>query len=162
MTADKPTIEKLDPIAAMTARSLALGLDYEDIAVQTGLSVEDIAKVARGNLVKKRMREIQKEIDQQLVEDAAASPVVQYLKGKSMRMAETLVAEAENYNREEQGATASTRIKAATEVLGLAGFQKQEEKKTQNAVIMISAEKVELGRDIIENNIKTMPDFVDG
>lgn len=158
----KDTADKLNPIASMVARSLALGLDYEDIAVQTGLSVDNIAKVARGNLVKKRMRELQKEIDQQLVEDAAASPVVQFLKGKSMKAAETLSHEAENFDKEEQGATASTRIKAATEILTLAGYKQQEEKSSVGAVIMISADKVNLGRDIIEKTSEVMPDFVDG
>lgn len=161
----KSTVEKLDGIASTVARYLALGLDYEDISVATGLPVDNVAKVARGNLVKRRTRELQKEIDERVVEDAAADPVALYLKGKSMVAAKTLVSEAENYDKEDQGATASTRISASKEILNLAGYKGQSEEQGAGTVIQISAEKVDIAQQIIQNKeqkIQDMPDFVDG
>lgn len=158
----KDTADKLSSIASTVARYLALGLDYEDIAVQTGLPIDSISKVARGNLVKKRVKEISKDIDERVIEDAAADPVTLFLKGKSMKAAATLVAESENYDKEEGGATASTRISASKEVLALAGYKAQEASAGPSAVIMISADKVELGQAIIKKTSEVMPDFVDG
>lgn len=158
----KETAEKLDSIASTVARYLALALDYEDISVQTGLTVDQVAKVARGNLVKKRSREIQKEIDARVIEDAAADPTLLFIKGKAMKAASRLAEEVDNFDKEESGASSSTRISAAKELLALGGYKQSEERGQTGAVIMISADKVSLGRDIIEKTSEVMPDFIDG
>lgn len=162
LSSQKPTAEKLEPIASTVARLLSLGLDYEDVATSTGLPIDSVAKVARGNLVKKRIRELTKELDERVIDDAATDPTTLFLRNKSMKAAETLAYEAENYDKEEQGATSSTRISASKEILALAGYKAQEEKSSGGNVIMISADKVNLGRDIIEKTSTVMPDFVDG
>lgn len=152
----------LTPIASMVARDLALGLDYDDISTHTGLSLENIAKIARGNLVKRRVRELGEEIDTQLVQEAAESPVRQYLAGKGLAAAQLLHSEMNNYNKEEEGATAATRLKAAEKVLELGGHSSPAQDAGSGAVIMISTEKVEIGKQIREKVIKDVPDFVDG
>lgn len=160
----KPTQDKLEPVAAGVARLLALGLDYETIASQFSLPIETIAKVARGNLVKRRVKEIGKELDEQLVKDAGDNPVRQKLAAMGLKAADRLLTEMDNEDME-AGANASTRLKAAEKVLELGGHKQQSGNTGAQAIIMISADKVNLGKTII-NNInnteKVMPDFVDG
>lgn len=158
----KETSEKLLPIGAGVARSLALGLDLEDIATQYSLPVDQIAKVARGNLVKKRVREIQQELDQQFIVDASENPVLQYAKGKGLKAIQRAAIEVDNTDKEDGGATASTRLQAAKLVLEVGGNLVKEKEQSAGAVIMISADKVNLGRTIINNHVEAQPDYVDG
>jgi hypothetical protein len=130
--------------------------------VATGLTVENVAKIARGNLVQKRVREVTKELDARVIEEAAADPTMLFIRNKSMKAAARLAHEVDNMDREDEGATASTRLKAAETLLSIGGYRAKEEDRSGGVVIMISGDKINLGRDIIEKNVTTMPDFVDG
>jgi hypothetical protein len=158
----KETSEKLLPIGAGVARSLALGLDLEDIAVQYSLPMEQISKIARGNLVKKRVQELTVAMDKQFLEDAAENPVIAFAKGKGLATIQQVAVEVENQDKEEGGATASTRLQAAKLMLEVGGNLSKEKETSAQPIIMISADKVNLGRTIINNIVESCPDYVDG
>ena len=157
----KETKEKILPIGSAIAHSLALGLELGDIAVQYSIPLETVIKVSRGNLVKKRVREIQEELSERFIEEAAASPVIQYAKQKGLRAIQRASEEMDNFEKEETGATASTRIQAAKLVLEVGGNLVKEKEHAASPIIMISADKVNLGNTIINNHVEAQPDYVD-
>lgn len=156
------TAEKLPPIGAGIARSLALGLSLEDISIQYDTPLEIVTKIARGNLVKKRVREISSEIDNQFIKDAGESPVLLYAKQRGLAAIKRVDSEMDNWDKEDGGATASTRLAASKLMLEVGGNLTKRDDKGVSAVIMISADKVNLGKTIINQHVEAMPDYVDG
>jgi hypothetical protein len=124
--------------------------------------MESVAKIARGNLVKKRVQELTVAMDKQFIEDAAENPVLAFAKGKGLATIQQVAVEVENQDKEEGGATASTRLQAAKLMLEVGGNLHKEKEATQMPIIMISADKVNLGRTIINNHVEAQPDYVDG
>lgn len=153
---------KLAPIFRQIARDVALGCSLEDIAALRDISLEDLKKVTRGGTFSKAVSEIQKAIDLQVIEEAAEDPIRRKLKVASMNAANRLVDEVNNFDKE-QGANASTRIKAASTVLDISGYTKQEN-TAPLAVIMLSPGKLELIKNASPDSLllKDVPDLVDG
>jgi len=146
----------------MVARDVALGCSIEEIAALRNLPSEEVRKVTRGGTFLKAVSEIQKEMDLRVIEEEAEDPIRRKLKVGAMRAANRLVEEIENTDRVE-GASSTTRIKAATTVLEMSGYGKQEN-TSPLAVIMLSPGKLEAvrGTTPIEIVLKDVPDMVDG
>lgn len=153
--------KNINPIGGLIARGLALGLSYEDLAIQHGMTTEQVAQIARGNLVKQRVRELMKEIDEEAIANAGASDVKVYLAAKGLSSAKRLVIEMENEDTE-LGASATTRINAAKTILELGGHSAPKGEAPPVAVIMISGGKAERAEKIANATQAVVHDNVDG
>lgn len=161
MSKGVPDVRNITPIGSLVAYDIALGLSYGDIAVHHKLTLDEVHKIARGNLVQKKVREFTAEIGERVLGEVSADPVRNFLAGKGMVAAEVLVREVEN-TESETGASATTRINAAKEVLALGGRTAQKEVKAPQMIINITADKVNRAAEIQEEVLKNVPDFVDG
>ena len=123
------------------AREVALGIPLHEICVARQLDHESWKRIASGTIFKTEVERISTKIEEQIVADEAEHPVLQKLKVAAVKAVETLVSEVTNYEKDEEGATATTRINASKTVLELAGFTKKEEQKIPTVVINISSSK---------------------
>ena len=155
-------MKDLAPIYKMVARDVALGISLEDSAEARSLPLREVKRVARGQAFYLLVNKFNLEIDAQLVKEAAEDPVRRKLAASSLKAAEVLTDEMENYDKE-SGGTAANRIKAADIILKTMGYGSQ--KQEQNlAVIMLTPGKlstVRRTRDRMED-LKSVPDMVDG
>ena len=153
--------KNISPIGNLIAYDMALGLDYGDIATNHSLTLDQVAKMARGNLVQKKVREHMAALEARMLEDTAENPVRRFLHSKGLVAGRRLVDEMDNEDPE-LGASASTRIKAAEAVLKLGGHTPKEESSAVSMVINISAGKAEMAGKIAKEVIEHAPDYVDG
>ena len=120
---------------------MALGFTLEEICVARQLEVDTWKRVVKGDLFASEVKRMLARVEDQLVEEAGDHPVLQKLKAASIRAADALIAETSNFEKDEEGATATTRIAASKAVLEFAGFTKKEEQKLPTVVINISSDK---------------------
>lgn len=153
--------KNIEPIGALVAYDLALGLSLGDIALHHNLTVENVQKIARGNLVQKKVREFQASLEERILDEQAKDPVRAFLAGKGMTFAKTLVSEATNC---EEGSNASTRLKAAELGLKFGGrdFGSANGRGPAAVQINISLEKHERASRILQTDLTNIPDYVDG
>lgn len=155
--------DNIKPIGSLIAYDIALGLDEEDIAAHHGLSREEVQKISRGNLVKKKVREYAKEIEERLVQDTVDNPVRKFLHSKGLVACKRIVEELDN-DVPEMGGSATTRLRAAELVLKYGGHAPQESGAAAGAVIniTISQDKANMAERIAKEVIEHAPDYVDG
>ena len=134
-------MKALSPIHKIVAREMALGFSIEEICVARQLDIDTWKRISKGDLFAAEVKRIMGRVEEQLVEEAGEHPVLQTLKAASIRAANSLIAETSNFEKEEEGATATTRIAASKAVLEFAGFTKKEEQKLPTVVINISSDK---------------------
>ena len=139
-TEDSINIDTLQPVTRMIIREVALGLNDEDISVNhPEFSAGQIAKMRAGATFKRALAEMQKAIDEEAVAHAASDPVRQYMSGKGMSMAKTLVSLAENHDGETPHAV---QAKSADSILAKTGYGNTTE-AAAIPVLMLSPEKLE-------------------
>ena len=151
----------LSPIFRMVARDIAIGIPIEDIAELRNIPIEQIKKVAEGQTFCKAVSRIQDEIDAVLVQEEAGDPIRAKMKALAMRSVDRLGIEIESPDDEDSTASAATRIKAASTILQMIGYGKQEQ-QTNLAVIMLSPDKLSSLRSVDDRHLESVPDMVDG
>jgi hypothetical protein len=151
--------ENLEPITRMIVREVAYGLSDADICVNhPEFQQIQIAKMRGGATFKRALKEMQAQIDQELVEKAAEDPVRAFLAGKGLASAKRLHALAENHDGETPHAV---QAKCADSILAKAGYAAVSE---QGAVplIMLSPEKLASVLSPKAAVLDSVPDSVDG
>ena len=151
-------IENLDPVVRAIVRYVALGCSDEDIAVEfPQFEARQIAKIRAGATFKRALREMQEEIDAELVAKQGEDPVRAFLRSKGLASARTLAELAENADGETPHAV---QAKAADSILAKGGYATAQEQQA-NVVLMLSPAKlaaVQEGR----RHVDDVPDYVDG
>lgn len=152
--------ENLPVGARMIVRYVALGLSDEDICVQMPeYTPMQVAQLRAGATFKRALKEMQREIDEELVSKMADDPVRQYLQGKGLSAAKTLVRLAENLDDETPH---SVQAKAADSILAKTGHSSSQD-ATAVPVLMLSPEKLAaVMADQKPDVLKDVPDCVDG
>lgn len=155
--------KNITPQSAQVAYDLALGLELQDIADHLGMPLDRVQKIARGNLVQKKVKELTKELEDRMLDEQAKDPVRQFLAKKGMAFAKTIVQEATN---DGEGASPVTRLKAAELGLKFGGrdFGNKDGRNMAAVQINISMEKAAKATQIETNfrNLTDVPDYVDG
>lgn len=163
---EKPAAYMTEATISVVARDMALGATLEDISLLRNLPLPTIQKIARGRLFKKRMEDLQREIDQQMIAEVAEDPVQAKLRGLTLRAVERLGEEMDNYDCEEGKATAGTRIKAANSLLDRAGVVGKRDDMGGTVVLQLSTEKLDGIQASLEamkrKTFEDIPDSVDG
>lgn len=157
-----PDTKNITPIGKLVAWDIAIGLTPEEAAIHLNLTKDEAVKIVRGHLVQKQIREFQDELQERLLEQQAGDPVRQFLHGKGMVFAETIVAEAQAEDTEEGTSTAASRLKAAELGLKYSGRTAVVENKAPQMIINITADKMKRAEDIREEVLNNVPDYVDG
>jgi len=155
-------IENLEPITRMIVREVALGLSDEDVCINhPEFNAAQIAKMRAGATFKRALTEMQKAIDHEVVNHAASDPVRQYMQGKGMSMAKTLVSLAENTADGEEDVPYAVRAKAADSILSKTGYGNVQEAAAV-PVLMLSPEKLKSVLEPKQMALESVPDCVDG
>ena len=147
-------------------RDTALGLTSSEIAQYRELDVDFVDKVKRGSLFRKKLKDMQEQMNQQLIEEQQGDPLRQKLRAHAGRAISRVVEEIDNTDPS-QGASATTRLKAAATLLDRAGYGvKQDEAAGSSVTIMISTEKmdgIKKSLEALQNDVlESIPDCVDG
>jgi len=151
--------ESLPATTRMIVRMVALGLLDDDIVVRyPEYTAGQIAKMRAGQTFKRAVADLQEEIDQQVISQAAEDPTRAFLAGKSMSAAKVLAGLAENHDGETPHAVQS---KAADSILAKAGYSAVQENVAM-PVIMLSPDKLESVLNPKKMALDTVPDCVDG
>lgn len=101
-------------------RLLVRGRPLDLICEEEGPNLESWKQIVASPLFKAEMEKMQAQVDDITVAEAADDPVLAKLEEGSMKAANRLVAEIDNPDGEDSTASSSSRIKAATTVLGMA------------------------------------------
>ena len=151
--------ESMPAITRIIVREVAFGLTDEDICVQhPEFSASQIAKMRAGATFKRALVDMQKSIDQELIERAAEDPVRAFLNGKGLSAAKTLARLSENHDGETPH---SVQAKSADSILNRAGYGGQQE-NVALPVLMLSQEKLDAVLKPKEVMLDNVPDSVDG
>lgn len=153
-------VENLEPIVRMMVRERALGLDYSDIAAAHPEYDElQVAKICQGATFKRAVKEMQEQIDQELIEHAAQDPVKQFLHSKGLSAAHRLAALAENHDGETPHAVQKS---AADSLLDRGGYGAPKE-NVVIPILMLSPAKLDAVQGLKKaDGVIEMPDYVDG
>ena len=151
----------LPSLSRIIARDVAIGIPLHDIASLRGIPLEELQKLTSGSIFQKAVSDLQTKLDEQLVADEAEDPIRILLRSKAKDSAVRLGEEVNNFE-EETGGSASTRIKASTAILDMAGYGKQEATGNNLAVIMLSPEKLKAIHTIDAAALESIPDSVNG
>jgi len=150
---------KLNNTHRAVARYIALGLQLSEVCNHLGLNYESWRQTVNQPLFKEEVKRIQSEIENRMIEDAVTDPVVARLKMSAVKASELLVAELSNHERED-GASATSRIKAATEILNRAGYSDNQQVEGQNIIFLeLSPEKLSA---LQPKKIEKQPDKIKG
>ena len=148
--------ENLEPLTRLIVREVALGLDDDDICVNhPELTPLAVSRLRAGATFKRALKDMQEQIDTEIIAHAAEDPVRQYMKSKGFSMAKVQVGIAEDTDAPE-----AARIKAADSILTKGGYGSVQD-NVSIPVLMLSTEKmaaVMAGPDVL----KDVPDCVDG
>lgn len=151
--------ESLPATTRMIVREVAYGLSDSDICVQhPEFSPSQIAKMRAGATFKRALVDMQKAIDQEMIERAAEDPVRAFMNGKGMSSAKTLARLAENHDGETPH---SVQAKAADSILNRAGYGGQQE-NIALPVLMLSQAKLDAVLNPKKVTLDEVPDSVDG
>ena len=149
-------IENLEPLTRLIVREVALGLNDDDICVNhPELTPLAVSRLRAGATFKRALKDMQEQIDAEIIAHAAEDPVRQYMKGKGFSMARVQVEIAEDVDAPE-----AARIKAADSILTKGGYGSVQD-NVSIPVLMLSTAKmaaVMAGPDVL----KDVPDCVDG
>jgi hypothetical protein len=103
------------------ARQLALGVPLKKICEILNLSYSTWSQITCQQLFKDEVARVAGELEEAIIDEAVKDPVHARLRAASVQAANLLIEEIEN-NDPSQGASSSTRIKAATSILDRAGY----------------------------------------
>jgi hypothetical protein len=139
---------KLKPLHSAVAREMAVGLKLGEICKARGLNYTSWQQITSSELFKNEIQRLEKEIEDQFIDDHCSDPVLLRLKTASLSAAERLALEVDNTDSE-LGGKAATRIAASQAVLKITGYEKQEAKN----VIVLNLSESKL------NSILQVPDL---
>jgi len=125
------------------ARYLALGFPLSDICNALGLNKTTWSRTISEPIFQEELSRVQTELEDRILDDGVKDPVYAALKMGATKAVATLRAELENTNPEE-GASASTRIKAANSILDRVGYNSARQQAAVNITFQLSREKLEL------------------
>ena len=115
------------------ARYLACGIALEEICSEFGWNLTTWRQIVNSPLFKQELNRLSKEIEDKIIEDSVRDPVLLRLRTASLSAAKLLESEVRNFDSK-IGATASSRIKAAAEILDRTGYNHPE--KVEEASII--------------------------
>jgi hypothetical protein len=151
--------ENLPAMTRLIVREVCIGLTDEDISLQhPEFTPMQIHRMRSGATFKKAVREMQAQIDEELIGQLAEDPVRKYMASKGLKMAQRLVSLAED----DDGQTPhAVQAKAADSILNRAGYGgKAEDAKIP--VLMVSPEKLAAILNPKKMALDSVPDMVDG
>jgi hypothetical protein len=123
------------------ARYLAFGVSLREICEQFNLNHSTWVQVVSTPLFKHEQQRIESELEDRLIDDEVKDPVLAKLKMATVKAVTRLVEEIDNC---QEGASASTRIKAAESILDRCGYSHKEKETTMNTVFVpIQQEKID-------------------
>ena len=123
------------------ARYLALGLSLKEVCEQFNLNLDTWRQVTSTPLFKHEQERIMEELEDRVLEDAVKDPVLAKLKTAALRSVERLISEVDNA---EEGASATSRIKAAESILDRCGYNHREKETGVSAIfIPLSQDKLD-------------------
>ena len=120
-------LQKLKPVHQAVARDLAMGIRLTDICSNRGLNYSSWGAIVSSELFKFEVKRLQQEIEDQIIDNHVNDPVRARLAAASHSAAERLIEEVNNFDPD-SGAKSATRISAATTLLEINGYKKQEQK----------------------------------
>jgi len=126
------------------ARYMAIGCDLKTICDNYGLNYSSWLQITQAPLFREEVKRIELEIENRLVEESVTDRNILRMKLASTRAVARLEAEMDNIDAD-SGASAATRIKAATSILDRVGYSgKEDTGPSQNVVVFeFSKEKLE-------------------
>lgn len=134
-------LQNLREVHRAVARELAVGLTLEEICKAKALNITSWRQITTSPLFREEIKRIRNQIEDAIVDDHVDDPARLRLINSRNRAAEVLREELDNHEREAEGATAATRIKAANSILEATGDKDQGQDKG-NVVILNLAESV--------------------
>ena len=142
------------------ARYLALGIPLRDICSTLGLNHASWSRTISEPIFQEELRRVEAELEDRVLDDASSDPTLVQLKNLTRKAVETLSVELENTDVE-QGASASTRIKAANSILDRAGYSSLPTTPTVNISFQLSKEKLDLVTGKAAS-VSPQPDSIEG
>jgi hypothetical protein len=150
--------ENLPPVTRMIVRQVAYGLNDSDICVNLPeFKPHQIAVMRQGATFKRALKEMQAQIDVELIEKAAEDPIRAYLHGKGMMAAKRLASLASG----EDDCPHAVQAKCADSILAKAGYGTQKD-ELAIPVLMLSPDKLASIIDPKKLTLAEVPDCVDG
>ena len=135
-------LAKLSNVHSAVARELAVGIPLDKICETRGLLLSSWRNITGAPLFRAKVKELQVEIEDQMIDDHCSDPTLLTLRNESLASAKLLIEERDNYDKEDSGATSNTRIKAAGMILELNGYGRKEEAPGTTVVINLSPDKL--------------------
>lgn len=127
------TFQKEKAQVRAVARLIAFGFSEEDALSTYHIKDADLVaswkQTMKGAMFKGVVREFQEEIEQRMLDEHFEDSAVAKLWATRGDAADTLCREVTNYDKENQGATASSRITAAKTILDKTGSQEEDKAK---------------------------------
>ena len=120
-------LQKLKPLHKTVARELAMGASLRDICEARGLKVSTWRQISTCALFQQEMERVYREIEDEEIDEFVRDPARIELKNARIRAARRVSQEIDNFDKENTGATANTRIAASKLVLEAGGDLRAEE-----------------------------------
>lgn len=120
-------LKKLKSTHKTVAREMAMGASLVDICRARGLNILTWRQITTCDLFKQEMERVFKEIEDEEVDDFVRDPTRIKLRNARIVAAERVVNEVDNFNRDNEGASSSTRLAASKLILEAAGDLKAKE-----------------------------------
>ena len=132
----------LKPTHSAVARYLAMGLELKAICQYLNLDEEQWQTIVTGELFRAEVRRVQGEIEDAIIEKSMDDPLMVEMRNCAKRAVIRLGTEIDNEEKE-LGATSTSRISAATNILDRLGYHARKEGIQQNVVVInMSQEKL--------------------
>lgn len=120
-------LQKLKPLHKVVAREMAMGASLRDICDNRGLNISTWRQITTCALFLQEVERVGREIENEDIDDFVRDPVRLKLKNARFQAASRLVEEIDNFDKENTGASANTRLIAAKTVLEASGDLKAQE-----------------------------------
>lgn len=153
-------MKEIKSVHRTVARYLALGIPLSNVCESLGLNLSTWRQISAQELFKAEVKRIEGEIESQFVEEQSSDPVFLELKAASRQAAKRLTEEVNNFDPD-TGASAATRIKAATSVLDRIGLTGVTDQRPQTMInIQISQAKADLLAKQKEREKRVQPNAI--
>jgi len=133
-------MKKLQTLHKIVARDMALGFSIENICEGRKLNLSDWKRTVNSTLFAAEVERVRNLFEEQLLESYHDDPAFQKIKESRMIATQTLIDEMTNFDKE-TGGSGTTRLKAAVEVLEIAGVKKAQQQNTNVTILQISDTK---------------------
>ena len=131
-------LAKLKDIHRIVARYLAMGYDLEQICNAHGLNLTSWKQITTAPLFIEAKNRIHVELEDSHIDEHINDPVQMQLKMARRKATDRIIEEVDNFDKENEGATSSTRLKAAEDILHMTGDFKEEGQRGAAVVINLA------------------------